>query len=286
MQSDHATLEDLLEKIRHAQKNFSPAQRLVAAYVLENSHQVPFLSITRLSEKIGVSDNSVIKFCNGIGYSRFAEFKKDFSNRVHAELLMSNKLSQSEKKDDLFSAALEENTISIHSTLTAPINAQSLKKALPLIEGARNIYIIGGRASGFIAGYFANALRYLGLTIIDVNFGMGDFWTRLSMIQEGDLLIAISLPRYTAQIVEGVKMVHGEGIPVILITDTGLSPALPYADVVFHCAFASDSYFPCYSGCVALISTICFAISTDRKEVATGHIEKLEQTLIEQGVFC
>ena len=87
------TLQDLLNRIRAQQDSFSAAQQLVAAYVLENYHQIPFLSITALSEGIGVSDNTVVKFCNRIGFDRFAEFKKFISDYVSQysapELIMS-----------------------------------------------------------------------------------------------------------------------------------------------------------------------------------------------------
>ncbi|MGI5963746.1 MAG: hypothetical protein ACOX7N_08545 [Lawsonibacter sp.] len=46
------TLQDLLNRVRKEQSNFPPAQRLVAAYVVENYHQIPFLSITTLSNNL------------------------------------------------------------------------------------------------------------------------------------------------------------------------------------------------------------------------------------------
>ena len=62
-------LPDLLNRIRGQEASFSAAQRLVAGYVLENYHQIPFLSISALAKEIGVSDNTVIKFCNQLGFT-------------------------------------------------------------------------------------------------------------------------------------------------------------------------------------------------------------------------
>ena len=62
-------LPDLLNRIREREASFSAAQRLVAGYVLENYHQIPFLSISALAKEIGVSDNTVIKFCNQLGFT-------------------------------------------------------------------------------------------------------------------------------------------------------------------------------------------------------------------------
>ena len=84
---------------------------------------------------------------------------------------------------------------------------------------------------------------------------------------------------------DGLEYLKSRDVPIALITDTGLSPALPFADAVFYCTVSSNWYFPCYSGCVALISAICRAVGAQRKEQAADHISSLERRLIEQGLF-
>lgn len=281
------SLQELLDKIRSNHGSFSAAQKLVAAYVVENSYQIPFLSITQLAKNIGVSDNTVIKFCNQLGYKKFGEFKRDFSQYAHAELVMSNKLSQSGQalRSDFLIAGMEEDIAAIQGALTDPVNQKALETLLPMINRAHHIYITGGRASGFMAGLFANALRYLGLKVYEVEFGMGDYWDRLSMIEPEDLVIAISLPRYTAQVVDALRRLHEKEVPIALITDTGLSPAQAYANPVFHCSVTSGYYFPCYAGCLSLISAICRATGASRKEDAADHISRLERQLLDQGIF-
>ena len=92
-------MQDLLNRIRQKQESFPAAQRLVAAYVVENYNQIPFLSITTLAKNIGVSDNTVIKFCNQLGFQKFTEFKKVFSDYAHSELVMFNKISETGESD-------------------------------------------------------------------------------------------------------------------------------------------------------------------------------------------
>lgn len=280
-------LQELQQEIRAQQSSFSPAQRQVAAYVVENSYRIPFLSITQLSQTIGVSESTVIKFCNRLGFPKFGDFKKALSGYAHGELVMSNKLSQApeSQENDPFTIGLEEDTAAIAATLNNPTNRQALADLLEQIKKAEHIYITAGRASYYMAGIFASALQYLGLRVHELSFGIGDYWDRLALITEKDLVIALSLPRYTAQIVDGLSYLHSKGIPIALITDTGLSPAQPYADVTFYCTVSSNWYFPCYSGCVALISAICRAVGAQRKAAAADHITALERRLIDAGMF-
>ena len=284
---EQETLQQLLDRIRSSYGQLSPAQKLVAAYVVENSYQIPFLSITKLANNIGVSDSSVIKFCEQMGYAKFAAFKKKFSGHVRSELVMSNKLSagNTAAPEDPVAAGMEEDLASIRATLTDPANRQALGKLLPMLKKAKHIYVTGGRASGYMAGLLANALRYLGLKTHAVEFGVGDYWDRLSMATPEDLVIAISMPRYTAQVVEALRLLHQTGVPIALITDTGLSAAHSYADPVFHCSVTSGYYFPGYAGCLSMISAICRAAGANLKEDAAQHISTLETQLLDQGIF-
>ena len=282
------SLQDLLNRIRQKQESFPAAQRLVAAYVVENYNQIPFLSITTLAKNIGVSDNTVIKFCNQLGFQKFTEFKRVFSDYAHSELVMFNKLSETGEGDienSFFAQGLEEDSAAIHATLTNPVNQQNLPEMLSMLDKAKNISITGGRGSAIMAALFANMLRYLGYKVHDISTGVGDYLDRLSMVEKDDLVIVISFPRYTAQIVNAAKYLHEQGVPIVLITDTGLSPALPYANLSFHCSYDSNYYFPTFGGCLSLIGVICRAASATRKKEAAQHIRHLEGMLIDRGVF-
>ena len=98
-------------------------------------------------------------------------------------------------------------------------------------------------------------------------------------------MIVSSFPRYPAQIVNAAKYLPEQGVPIVLITDTGLSPALPYANLSFHCSYDSNYYFPTFGGCLSLIGVICRAASATRKKEASQHIRHLEGMLIDYGVF-
>lgn len=282
-------MRELLEKIMKEQASFPAAQRQVAAYVLDNCYQIPFLSITALAKKIGVSDSTIINFCLQLGFDGYGEFKKIFSDHVHSELVMYNKLSSSGAKggeeDSPFSDVMAKDIASIQATLTNSVNADSLKKLLPMMEKASNIYTLGGRTSVFFGGYLAAVLRCLGLRVHTLDGGVNDYLDRISLIFPEDMAIAFCFPRYTALTVELMRDLHERGVPLALITDTGLCPAYPYADVVFHCSASFESYFPCYTSCMSLISVICHAASTHFKDTALPHVHRLEKQLIERGIF-
>lgn len=252
---------DILEKIRQEQIVFSAAQRQVAAYVLENYHQIPFLSISSLAENIGVSNNSIIKFCNHLGFAKFAEFKKVFSEHAHAELTNYNKSADHATENDYFTLGLEEDVSAITATLNNAANRENLPVALAMIKKAKHIYICGGRRSYPMAHFFATSLRLLGVTAHEVYSGHDDFWDRLRLATREDLVIAITMPRYSKEVVSALKKLQEKKVSTMLLTDTGLSPALPHADLAFYCTVPTSYYLPSSNGVHAMINVICRGVS-------------------------
>lgn len=282
-------MQELLERIKREQDDFPAAQKQVAAFVVDNFYQIPFLSITSMAKNIGVSDTTIIKFCTQLGFDGFGDFKKIFSDYAYSELTMLNKLSTSTMSGGsdgtIFSEVLEEDTANIQATLTNQINRENLDRFLYMLDKAENIYVTGGRSSSVLAEHMASTLRYLGLKIHDLSGGVGDYLDRLMMVGSKDLVIAFCFPRYTSLVVSALRDLREAGIPVVLFTDTGLSPAYPYADVVFLCNVSSRAYFPSYASCISLIGIICRAAGVKRKSSATGHVAKLEKRLLDRGVF-
>ena len=282
-------MQELLERIMKEQDSFPAAQKQVAAYVVDNYYQIPFLSITALARNIGVSDTTIIKFCNQLGFSGFGDFKKVFSDYVHSELTMYNKISRSslspQSEHSPFSEVLEEDMANIQSTLTNPINLDNMDHLLQMIQSAKGIYALGGRSSSALAEHLASTLRYLGLQVHTMTGGVGEYLDQISTISTEDLVIAFCFPRYTKLIVDSLRDLHEKGIPIVLITDTGLSPAYPYADLVFHCSVTSSAYFPCYASCMSLINAICRGAGAALNPNASLHVRDLEKQLLERDVF-
>lgn len=282
------TLQSLLNQIRQDQGTFSAAQKLVAAYILEHYHQVPFLSISALADTIGVSENTVVKFCNQLGFPRFAEFKKFISEYIAQntvpEFVMSRKLFNAQE-DGLFSQTMEEDMGAIHATLTAPQNQEALPKLLAMMEQASHIYVAGARSSANLADLFVTQLRYLNYKVHTLHLGNSDYLDCISTVMPNDLIIALTFPRYTTQTIQGLRDLHEQNVPIALITDTGLSPAICYADLSFFCNVSSASYFPCLSGCLSLLNGICHAAAVSRRSQVSEHIHQLEANLLERHIF-
>lgn len=65
----------LLFKIESNMDQFSPAEKKVAMYIMENAEIVPNLTTKEVSTNAGASEASVVRFCKSIGIGSFKAFK-------------------------------------------------------------------------------------------------------------------------------------------------------------------------------------------------------------------
>ena len=257
-------IQQILSGIKGGRYGFPAAQRLVADYVVKNYEQIPFLSITALAQNCGVSEKTVVKFCNSLGFEKFTEFKRTFSAYAQSKLIITNKLSSAPAPDgDVFERTMRRDISAIEKTMTLPENREALSVAAPL----------------------TSMLRYLGLQVQELLPGACDYYDRLMTVRPDDLVITICFSRYTAQIAEGAAFLHAHDVPIVLMTDLEPSPLYAYAACTLQCEASAEGYFPCYAGCLSILYALCSTLGSMRGTDAAEHARELERVLLDRGVF-
>ena len=67
---------DLLASIRNQMPKFSKGQRLIAAFVLEHYEKAAYMTASKLGSLVGVSESTVVRFANELGFEGYPEFRQ------------------------------------------------------------------------------------------------------------------------------------------------------------------------------------------------------------------
>ena len=275
-------MNELIEKIQASIPNLPPAQKNVAAYILEHYKEIPFLSVTALAENIGVSDTTIIKFCVKMGFNGFMDFKMVFSKSLQSEITRVNRLERqlhSENDDDFMSQVLKCDISNLQSTLDSTHNRQNFSNFVSLIEQAKNVYVMGFRTSAVLAQYTALRLRQLNINTIEIVPHLGAYADILTMIREGDLLITIAFTRCSKATYQSIRYVKEKGVATALITDSLINPCCAHADISLLCTTQTVGHGLSYVSVFSLINAISAAISGNRAGNVKEHLEQLEELL-------
>ncbi len=273
-------MEKLRQQISAVHKTLPPSQRKVAEYVFHHLSQAILLNATQVAAEAQVSEATVIRFVNALGFSGFAEFKRVVGRTLLADYSTSARMIESAKtlegRQSLFTDILTEDIEKIRH-MGAMITEKTFHQAVDKLCSARKLYILGLRASYALAYFLAFDLRFFLDSVILVTLGVGDLPEQLRDIGPSDVLVAISFKRYTQETVRITEKVKQNGSFIIAITNSKLSPTAQLSDLALIAETRIPAYFESYTAPMSLLNALITAIALRKKDKAIPMLEGLEK---------
>ncbi|MBZ9687067.1 MurR/RpiR family transcriptional regulator [Clostridium estertheticum] len=225
---------NILLKLREMKDNLTPVERKIADYILENTSQIPRLSIKMLATKSKTSDASVIRFCKSMGCDGYRDLVVSISGS-----LGSADEAQAEQYTDILPGN-DINTIinnismnnckSIQDTLSV-INRDEIAKAVELLRKTQKIDFYGVGASGLVCMDAQQKFMRINKMCHAYTDGHSQL-TASVLLESSDVVVIISNSGSTNEILEALEIAKDSGAPVIAITRYNKSELAKKADVV------------------------------------------------------
>ena len=246
------------------------------------------MTAARLGEVTGVSESTVVRFAADLGYRGYPGMKKALQEIVRNRLTSVERIEAAESTmdgHDVLKAVLRADINNLQATLDE-IDQDYFNQAVDMILSAKHIYIIGMRTSTTLADFLAIYLKLLldNVTVVK-EIAAREVYEQLLRIGEGDLIIGISFPRYSARTVDAMRYAKQRGATVVTLTDVPNSPSAQYADYVLCARSNMASFADSLVAPLSLINAIITAVGLARKDEAFRHLGQLEQIWSEEGVY-
>lgn len=151
---------------------------------------------------------------------------------------------------------------------------------------AKNIYILGMRSSSTLAGFLNYSLRMIFDNVRFVQTTSGsEMFEQIMQIGEGDVMIAISFPRYSTRIINAVEYAKGRGADVIALTDSNLSPIAPQADQLLIAHSDMASFVDSLVAPLSIINALVVAVAREREAEVSERLRVLEEVWDHYDVY-
>ena len=182
-------------------------------------------------------------------------------------------------------AILEGDEDRIHSTLN-DIDTDEFDKAIEYILKAKRIYIVGGRSASALSNFLSFYLNLMLDNVINASSSTTtETFEQIFRIEEGDVLIGISFPRYSNKTVKAMEYAYNQGAKTIAITDGKFSPMVKSATVGLIARSDMVSFVDSLVAPLSLINAILVSISMNRKDKIVDSLDKLERMWGEYQVY-
>lgn len=278
---------DLIKLIHQNFTKFSKSQKLIADYILENYDKAAFMTAANLGTTVGVSESTVVRFANSLGYTGYRELQYDLQELIKNKLTTVQRISLTDEysnKENLLKRVFKKDVSNISKTFDE-INYDLFDKAVSAILSGKRVYILGLRSSSFLAGYLGFYLNFILNNVKTVTAGPSDIFEQLLKVTNEDVVIGISYPRYSKRTLEALQYVKEKRSTVIGITDSLFSPAAQISDITLLASSNMVSFVDSLVAPMSLINALIIAVGMEKREDITNYFEDLEEIWKKYSVY-
>ncbi len=265
----------------------TPTQKRVLKYILNNLENSIFLTASALGRKTGVSEATIVRLAQALGFQGFPDFQKNLRSHFQERVTTISRLEkglQEPSGEHSFLNILEREIKNV-SMLAERNSARTFETAVTQLWKARKILIIGLRSAFSLAVYLKFGLRFLGKDVTQLEPFSWDPWDQLVSLRAHTLVIAISFPRYARMTIDTVAYAREKQCRILSITDSLVSPLATYSDWTLVAPCQSYSYMDSFTAAMALIQTLLTAMSLQKPDIALSAFKKLEEIWDRQDVY-
>lgn len=267
-----------------AQYDALPRQLQAAArWALDHPHDVALLSMREQARRAGVVPVTMTRLAQRLGYSGYEAIRAlyvekmrrggtVFSGRAKA-LVERRKL----KGDTALAFDLLDTLARQMHDLASGAAREQLKKAALQLGRAERIYVIGQRSSFPVAFHLAYVLglAHAGVRLLDGPGATGA--DALRGAGKSDALVAISVRPYTRDTVETTDFAVRQGIPLIALTDSEVSPLCGAARASILVPTESPSFFHTMAPAFAVAEALAALVAAGMGAGGLAAVRKMER---------
>lgn len=267
---------------------FSKGQKLIAKYIMEHYDRVAFMTASRLGATVGVSESTVVRFATEIGYAGYPELQQAMQEMIRNKLTSVQRMEVTANRigsNDILDSVFTQDMDIIRRTMEETSH-ENFYAAADAISNAKRVYIMGARSSLALATFISYYLNLLLENVILVqSTSEAEIFEQMIRIDEGDVVIGISFPRYSRKAVKALNFARKSGAKVVAITDSSLSPLAEPADFLLLARSDIASIVDSLCAPLSLINALIVTIAMKRKQSAEETFTKLERLWDEYNVY-
>lgn len=281
-----------LLRIRAERDRMSAMERRIADHILDNAHFLRDYSSQQLADALGVSQSSIVKFAQKLGYKGYPDLKFSIGEALAREVgnggggparesgAEPERHPHAQAAEDLWQlkARAERET----RLLNAPRDLDAIARA---IQRANAVFVIGLGEDGIPARAFAMKLSLLGILAVH-HFDPALMAAGLSGAGERDVLLLFSeqgQPPMLTRLLQDVQPRIGH---VISVTRHSPNPLRAHADLALLVAAHDERPHIApllYQAALQHLLDVVFMLLCDarkqRREAVTTNLERMQEIL-------
>jgi len=264
-------------------ERLSASHRKVADFILGQPFRAAMMGIEALAEAAGVSVATVNRFVRALGFAGYAAFRAASVQTFHGAMAPVEKLRGQKQRAAGARQIMRESLRSMAANLGRCehlLIERGCEAAAAAILKARRVVVVAHGIAAPVARLTGDLLEpyCAALEVLDGRGGPERMVRRTMRIARGDVLLALTLKRYSRLTIELTRTARMQGARTIGITDGPDSPIVPFCDIAL---FGPAEHAVLHASCVGLValSESLAAVLAQRQQTVADATELTRRIL-------
>jgi DNA-binding MurR/RpiR family transcriptional regulator len=222
-----------LVKIRAARDQMSAIERRIADFILENAHLLRDYSSQQLANSLGISQSSVVKFSQKLGFKGYPDLKVSVSEAVARENGNGDARPSAPSRGDPQTALAADlwRAKALAEEETRHINTpEKIAEIAQALDAAGKVFVLGQGEDGLPARAFTVKLAALGIPVVCHTDPLL-MSSAQSIAGKGDVLLLFSEHGRQPALCQAERQFHERRGKVISVTRHSANPVRAQADL-------------------------------------------------------
>lgn len=276
------TASEFKERLVRQAADLPPQQRAIAEYVLEHFNAVPFFSVPEVARRVGVSEATVVRFAQRIGYPGFSEFKMELVDMLQNRLGSGAEEPPEVVADDIPSTVATLEVTNIGRTVEA-IDREHFSTVAEALFASERVHTFGMGVSALLAELASYTLLQVGVPAARLSTSFSSPREQLVGIGANDVIMVISLPPYSRQSLSILEDARELGIATVAVSDRMTSPAAVLARWALPVKSDNMMFTNAVAAVTVLINALATQIATVHREEALAALARINKVLSEDA---
>lgn len=278
---------NFLDRLNLEYDNMSKGQKRISNYIMQNYDKAAFMTAAVLSDTVGVSESTIVRFAYAMGYEGYPQMQKDLQDVIQNKMTTIQRLRLMEglSSEEIINASCKTdiNNLRVTKEKNSP---EKIEKIVDIISEARTVYLLGTRSSGPLVEFLRYYMSYMMNNIRLIRFDVSDVFSQILYANEEDAVIAISFPRYSLTTIDTMESLKEKGCKMIAITDNPAAPPAQISDYTLTAKSYMNSFVDSLVAPLSIINILIILLGLKKKDVLEDNFRKLETMWRIKGIYA
>lgn len=264
-----------------------PQMQIAARHLIDHPQDIALMSMRDLARRAGVSPATMTRLAQFLGAEGYEDLRREQADTIRrGDGFAARAMAAPRGAPEALAQQILNGLSQQIATLTQPESLDRITAAARAMAGARRIFVLGARSCHAVAWQFHYVMSLLGERTRHLDGPGGTGPDALMRVQAGDVLLVVSVSPYARDSLELAGLARAQGLVVVAITDSAVSPLAGLADHLLICPTASPGFFHSLTPAMALSEVLCALLVEADRDAALAGLQRSDAQLRALGAYA